>query len=46
MAKKEGTYAYPELRERLKDEVKASDKGGRFGRWSALKSQLLTKEHE
>ena len=46
MAKKENTYTHPELRERLKEEVKASDKEGRAGQWSARKSQLLTKEYE
>jgi hypothetical protein len=39
-------YTDPELRERLKEEIKASDKGGAPGRWSARKSQLLTQEYE
>ncbi|PGH44426.1 hypothetical protein COO58_08285 [Micromonospora sp. WMMA1996] len=39
-------YTRPELRERLKDEIKASDKGGRPGQWSARKSQLLTNEYK
>ena len=46
MAKKESVYTHPDLRERLKKEIKASDKGGRPGQWSARKSQLLTKEYE
>ena len=39
-------YTKPELRERLKEEIKASDRGGAPGRWSARKSQLLTREYE
>jgi hypothetical protein len=42
----EETYTDPELRERLKEEIKASDKGGRPGQWSARKSQLLVREYE
>jgi uncharacterized membrane protein len=39
-------YTDPELRERLKEEIKAGDRGGRPGQWSARKSQLLTTEYE
>ncbi|MGC4804223.1 hypothetical protein [Micromonospora sp. DT233] len=39
-------YTKPELREQVKEEIKAGDKGGRPGQWSARKSQLLTKEYE
>ncbi len=39
-------YTDPELRERLKEEIKAGDKGGRPGQWSARKSQLLAHEYE
>lgn len=39
-------YTKPELRERIKEEIKASDKGGKKGQWSARKSQLLTQEYE
>ena len=39
-------YTEPELRERLKDEIMAGDKGGKPGQWSARKSQLLTHEYE
>ena len=46
MAKREVKYMDPELRERLKEEIKASDKGGEPGQWSARKSQLLVKEYE
>jgi predicted NACHT family NTPase len=38
----ENTYNDPALRERLKDEIRAADKGGAPGTWSARKSQLLT----
>src|SRR3712207_2513010 len=46
MAKREDKYTDPELRERIKEEIKASDKGGGSGQWSARKAQLLTKEYE
>lgn len=39
-------YTDPELRARLKEEIKAGDRGGRPGRWSARKSQLLVSEYE
>lgn len=42
----EKQYTHPELRERIKEEIKASDKGGKEGQWSARKSQLLTQEYE
>lgn len=42
----EEKYTKPELRERLKEEIKASDKGGRAGQWSARKSQRLVQEYE
>jgi hypothetical protein len=41
-----GDYTEPELRERLKEEIKAGDRGGRPGQWSARKSQLLTHDYE
>lgn len=43
---KEEKYTDPELRERIKEEIKESDKGGKKGHWSARKSQLLTREYE
>lgn len=46
MAKKEEKYTDPELRERIKEEIKVSDKGGDPGQWSARKSQLLVREYE
>jgi hypothetical protein len=42
----EEKYTRPELRKRIKEEIKASDKGGKEGQWSARKSQLLTQEYE
>lgn len=39
-------YTHPELRERLKEGLKASDNGGAPGQWSARKSQLLAQEYE
>ena len=42
----EADYTEPELRARLKEEIKAGDRGGRPGQWSARKSQLLASEYE
>jgi hypothetical protein len=42
----EEKYTDPELREKIKEEIKASDKGGKQGQWSARKSQLLTQGYE
>jgi len=42
----EEKYTHPELRERIKEEIKASGKGGNEGQWSARKSQLLSQEYE
>lgn len=39
-------YTDPELRARLNEEIKAGDRGGRPGQWSARKSQLLVSEYE
>lgn len=39
-------YSKPELRERLKNKIKAGTKGGKAGQWSARKAQLLAKEYE
>lgn len=45
-SKQPANYTKPELRERLKNEIKAGEKGGRAGQWSARKAQLLTSEYE
>jgi hypothetical protein len=42
----EDQYTKPELRVKLKEEIKKSDKGGKKGQWSARKSQLLTQRYE
>lgn len=39
-------YDKPDLREKLKTEIIAGDKGGKPGQWSARKAQLLTHEYE
>ena len=39
-------YTDPALRERIKAEVMAGDKGGRPGQWSARKAQLVAHEYE
>jgi hypothetical protein len=43
---KKTEYTNPELRERLKAEILAGDKGGRPGQWSARKAQLLAAEYK
>lgn len=42
----EEKYTKPDLRRRLKEDIKQSDKGGKPGQWSARKSQLLVQEYE
>ena len=44
-AGKEDNYTKPELREKIKAEVMAGDKGGRPGQWSARKAQLVAHEY-
>lgn len=39
-------YTDPALRRRLKEQIQASDKGGKKGQWSARKSQLLVQQYE
>ncbi len=39
-------YTDPDLRDRLKDEFMAGEKGGKDGEWSARKSQLLASEYK
>jgi len=41
-----GNYTRPTLRKRLFERIKAGDKGGRAGQWSARKSQLLAREYK
>lgn len=44
--KKEVNYTKPDLREQLKNEIMAGEKGGKAGQWSARKAQLLAHEYE
>lgn len=46
MASDERTYTDPGLREAVKAEVLAGDKGGRAGQWSARKAQLVAAEYK
>lgn len=46
MSEHDDKYTDPELRERIKDELMRSEKGGKSGQWSARKSQLLVLEYE
>lgn len=39
-------YTKPELRERLKNRIKAGSKGGKPGEWSARKAQLLARAYK
>ena len=39
-------YTKPELREQVKSQVMAGDKGGNPGQWSARKAQLVAHEYE
>jgi hypothetical protein len=41
-----GEYTKPALREKIKEEVIAGDKGGRPGQWSARKAQLVATEYK
>ncbi|NID13270.1 hypothetical protein [Fibrivirga algicola] len=43
---KDDNYTDTALRDRLKEQIKAGDKGGKPGQWSARKSQLLAHEYE
>lgn len=36
-----GNYTKPEMRKKLFEQIKAGDKGGKPGQWSARKAQLL-----
>ena len=39
-------YTKPKLRERIKNEVMTSSKGGKAGQWSARKAQLLAQRYK
>lgn len=42
----EANYDKPELRERIKNRIKASSRGAAPGQWSAIKSNILAKEYK
>ena len=46
MAQDDSKYTKPELRERIKNRIMESSKGGKPGQWSARRSQLLAQEYE
>ena len=46
MSQDDSRYSKPELRERIKDRIMESSKGGKPGQWSARRSQLLAQEYE
>lgn len=41
-----GVYTKPTLRKKLFERIKAGDKGGKPGQWSARKAQLLAREYK
>lgn len=41
-----GNYTKPTLRKRLFEQIKAGDKGGKPGQWSARKAQMLAKAYK
>ncbi len=44
--KQPDNYDKPELRQSLKEQIKADGKGGKPGQWSARKAQLLSHEYQ
>lgn len=41
-----GVYTKPTLRKQIFERIKAGNKGGAPGQWSARKSQMLAKEYK
>lgn len=41
-----GNYTKPALRKRLFNQIKAGNKGGKPGQWSARKAQMLAKQYK
>jgi hypothetical protein len=41
-----GNYTKPGMRKRLFEKIKAGNKGGNPGQWSARKAQMLAKEYK
>jgi hypothetical protein len=46
VAQDNSRYTKPELRERIKDRIMESSKGGKPGQWSARKAQLVAQEYK
>ncbi|KAH3914402.1 hypothetical protein HBH56_088870 [Parastagonospora nodorum] len=44
--KKDDKYTDPELRDEVKEEIQAGDKGGAPGQWSARKAQMMASEYK
>ena len=43
---KAGNYTKPTMRKALFNKIKAGDKGGKPGQWSARKAQMLAKQYK
>tara|TARA_B100000424_G_C22941132_1_gene500834 strand:- start:3344 stop:3535 length:192 start_codon:yes stop_codon:yes gene_type:complete len=43
---KAGNYTKPTMRRRLFNKIKAGNKGGRAGQWSARKAQMLARQYK
>lgn len=41
-----GVYTKPTLRKQLFEKIKAGNKGGASGQWSARKAQMLAREYK
>jgi hypothetical protein len=41
-----GVYTKPSLRKSIFERIKAGDKGGKAGQWSARKAQMVAKEYK
>ena len=41
-----GNYTKPSMRKTLFQRIKAGDKGGNSGQWSARKAQMLAKQYK
>ena len=41
-----GNYTKPAMRKKLFEQIKASNKGGASGQWSARKAQMLAKQYK
>lgn len=41
-----GNYTKPSMRKRIFEKVKAGNKGGKPGQWSARKAQMVAREYK